>query len=283
MAEGPEVRRIVDRLNRELRGRQIHRLDVPARMRSRLGSRLRRLRGARLRRAAARGKFLLLEFSTGDVLLHHMRVWGHWTFSPTDQQARPERPRRRLRVELVTGSRRAALWDAPVVELLSRRQLCAHSVLAAQGPDGLARPFNGKEFLRRLADSRRARQEIGKVLLDQQVVAGVGNMYKAEILFLCRLHPKIRVEKLTARARRCLARTIPKVLWRAYRQPVWYVPAARRAEGKGKKLLQIYGRAGRPCPRCGARIRRFPQGGPKRPAFYCPRCQPRRPRERTSG
>ncbi|MDA2913607.1 hypothetical protein MYX77_06555, partial [Acidobacteriia bacterium AH_259_A11_L15] len=186
----------------------------------------------------------------------------------------------RLRVEFITANHRASLWDAPVVELLSRAESRSHPLLAAQGPDGLARPFNRKEFLRRLAEPRRARQEIGKVLLDQQVVAGVGNMYKAEVLFLCGLHPRTRVSQLSATERRCLACTIPRVLWKAYKRPVWYVPAARRAKGKGKELLQIYGRAGQPCPRCGARIRRFPQGGPKRPAFYCPRCQPRQRRGR---
>ncbi len=106
-------------------------------------------------------------------------------------------------------------------------------------------------------------------------MAGVGNMYKAEILFLCRIHPKTLIKKIAPGGRRCLARTIPKVLRQVYEHPVWYVPASRSAEGKGKNLLQIYGRSGQPCPRCGARIRRFPQGGPKRPAFYCPRCQPR--------
>lgn len=277
MAEGPEVRRLADRLNRELRGQRIRRVRLPPQTRARLW---RRLAGAGIRRATARGKFLLLEFSTGDLLLHHMRVWGHWSFSPPARRAHPERPRRRLRLELVTAACRATLWDAPIVELLSREDLRGHPILAAQGPDGLARPFNRREFLRRLADPRRARQAIGKVLLDQQVVAGVGNMYKAEILFLGRLHPKRPVGTLTPAERHGLARLIPKVLWQAYRRPVWYVPASRRAEGPGRKLLQIYGRAGQPCPRCGTRIRRFPQGGPKRPAFYCPRCQspPRRGR-----
>lgn len=278
MAEGPEVHRIADRLQRELFGQRVHRLVLPPPMRPRLGRRARRLSGARIRRATARGKFLLLEFSTGDVLLHHMRVWGHWTFTSPGRRAHAERPRRRLRVELVTAKRRATLWDAPVVELLSREELRAHPILTAQGPDGLVRPFNWREFLRRLAAPRRAPQAIGKVLLDQRVVAGVGNMYKAEILFLCRIHPRTPVRALTTGERRCLTRTIPKVLWQAYRHPVWYVAAARRAAGTGRKLLQIYGRAGQPCPRCGASIRRFPQGGPKRPAFYCPRCQlrPRR-------
>ncbi|MFQ5926911.1 MAG: Fpg/Nei family DNA glycosylase [Terriglobia bacterium] len=274
MAEGPEVKRIADRLREELKGKRIRSVDAPPAMRAQLGPRLPRLRGRRVRTAYARGKYLLLEFSTGEVLLHHMRVWGHWTFWPRGTASPWHRPRRRLRLELSTDDVRACLWDAPVVKLLSPTELAAHPQLAAQGPDGLAELFDEEVFLRRLADPRRAREEISTAILDQQVVAGVGNMYKAEILFRCGLHPRTPVGRLNRSARHRLARAIPKILRQAYKQPVWYVPAARAAAGPGKALLQIYGRAGQPCLRCGTRIRRVLQGAWKRVTFYCPRCQP---------
>lgn len=273
MAEGPEVKRIADRLREVLVGKKIRRIDAPRLMRACVGTRLRQLVGAQVRTAQARGKYLLLEFSPSVVLLHHMRVWGHWTFWPRKTVPPLQRPRRRLRLELVTDDMRACLWDAPVVLLLSQSELAVHPQLAAQGPDGLADRFDTAEFLRRLGEPRRAQVEIGNALLDQRLVAGVGNMYRAEILFRCGLNPRTPIGKLTSGSRRGLARTIPKILWRAYEHPVWYVPAARKAAGPGKDLLQVYGRAGRSCLRCGSRIRRLHQGGWKRVTFYCPRCQ----------
>lgn len=275
MAEGPEVKRIADKLREKLQGKKIRHAYAPRAMRVRLGPRLVRLRGAQIRRVYTRGKYIILKFSTGDSLLHHMRVWGHWTFWSSSAAPPFRRPRRRLRLELLTPDVRACLWDAPVVALLSAAELARHRQLAAQGPDGLAKRFNTEQFLRRLSEPRRAREEIGTVILDQSLVAGVGNMYKAEILFRCGLHPRTQIAKLDGKTRRRLARTIPQILWQAYMRPVWYVPAARAAAGPGQALLQIYGRAGKPCPECGTRIRCLLQGGWKRVTFYCPHCQAR--------
>ena len=149
----------------------------------------------------------------------------------------------------------AVCFDAPVVELFERRAEVVHPTISMLGPDLLDDDFDQAEAVRRLQDKSRAETEIGEAILDQRAVAGVGNVYKSEVLFIERVDPFEKVGKLdTATLERILS-TARELLQANARSDA---PAGRTTTvdpKTGKKLapsrLWVYDRAGRPCHRCG--------------------------------
>jgi endonuclease-8 len=206
-----------------------------------------RLDGRRLVAVEAVGKNLVLRFDGGVVLRSHLRMSGRWTVRPRGE-ARRGRPWLVLRGDHVEG----VLWNGPVLELHTR-------ALARLGPDILARPPDLDVMLARIgrADGRRW---FGEILLDQTLVAGIGNMWMAEALWAVRTSPWRRLRDVSEDERR-LALEQAARLMRAS------VDAARASRA------QVYGRAGRPCPRCRTAIRAWGQGDANRTAYWCPKCQ----------
>jgi endonuclease-8 len=160
----------------------------------------------------------------------------------------------------------AACTLAPVVELLSRAQAAAHPALTQLGPDLLGAGFDPVAARRRL----RARGEtpIGVALMDQTALAGIGNVYKSEVLFLCGVSPRARVrdlddgtiDRLVAKAGELLRRNLG--------------PGPRRTTSPLSPLrLWVYRRSGEPCRRCGTAIERVVQGEQARATYLCPACQ----------
>jgi endonuclease-8 len=205
-----------------------------------------RLDGRRLLSVEAVGKNLLLRFEGGLVLHSHLRMSGRWTVVPRGSERRG-RPWLVLR----GAEREAVLWNGPVLELHARS-------VARLGPDILADPPDLDRMLAnlRLEDQRR---EAGDALLDQRLVAGIGNKWKAEALWHTQLSPWRR-----------LADTSDDELRAAL------VAAAglmrRSLEGiRGRN--NVYRLVGRACPRCGERIRSGGQGDANRIAYWCPGCQ----------
>jgi endonuclease-8 len=201
-----------------------------------------RIDGRRLERVEAVGKNLVLTFEGGVVLRSHLRMRGRW---------RVERAGARLTgtpwLILRGREREAVLWNGPVLELGRRG-------VEGLGPDILAEPPDYDGMISRL---RRAPQEceVGAALLDQRLLAGIGNMWKAEALFHSSISPRLRLGELSDEdLRRVLAHA--STLMRA-----------------GRRERFVYRRAGRPCRRCGARIRAGSQGDDARTAYWCPRCQ----------
>ena len=155
---------------------------------------------------------------------------------------------------------------APVVEMLSRAQVAAHPALSRLGPDLLGTGFDPVAARRRL----RARGElpIGVALMDQTALAGIGNVYKSEVLFLCGVSPLARVrdlddetiDRLVAKAGELLRRNLG--------------PGPRRTTSALSPLrLWVYRRSRRPCRRCGTTIERVVQGEQARSTYFCPACQ----------
>jgi endonuclease-8 len=205
-----------------------------------------RLDGRRLLSVEAVGKNLLLSFEGGLVLRSHLRMRGRWQVR---QRGVPLRGTPWL--VLQASEQEAVLWNGPVIELTARatRRL---------GPDILADPpdLDGMVGNMRREPSGR---EIGDALLDQRLVAGIGNLWKAESLWRARVSPWRRLGDLTDdELRAALAE------------------AARLMRGSLEGIREkraIYGRAARPCPRCGTPIRSRGQGDANRTAYWCPRCQ----------
>jgi len=161
-----------------------------------------------------------------------------------------------------------------VVELFERRAEVVHPTISMLGPDLLDDDFDQAEAVRRLRDKSRAEAEIGEAILDQRVVAGVGNVYKSEVLFIERVNPFEKVGALDSATLERILTTARELLQANARSDA---PAGRTTTvdpKTGKKLapsrLWVYDRAGRPCHRCGALIRSDSQGAElPRVTYWC--------------
>jgi endonuclease VIII len=206
-----------------------------------------RVDGRVLESVEAIGKNLLLRFDGGVVVRSHLRMSGRWSVRPAGER-RAGTPWLVLRGERAE----AVLWNGPVLELHARS-------IARLGPDILARPLRIDEILAclRRADPTRW---LGETLLDQSVVAGIGNMWLAESLWGAELSPWRRLGEVTDEERRRVVE-LAAAMMRAS------VDGARRGGH------QVYRRVGRPCPRCGTRIRSWGQGDDNRMTYWCPGCQ----------
>ena len=206
-----------------------------------------RIDGRTLESVEAIGKNLLLRFEGGVVLRSHLRISGRWALRPRGE-ARAGRPWLVLRGATVEG----VLWNGPVLELHMR-------AIARLGPDILGRPPRIDDMLVRLRRGDGTRW-FGESLLDQSIVAGIGNMWLAEALWDASLSPWRRVAEVPQPERRLALETAARMM--------------RAALDTGRESgHQVYRRAGWPCPRCGTRIRAWGQGDDNRTAYWCPSCQ----------
>ena len=198
--------------------------------------------GKRLERVEARGKNLLLSFEGGLVVRSHLRMNGRWHVQPATREVLG-RPWLVLR----TAHWQAVQRNGPVLEVGTRR-------VARLGPDIMLEPPATGAMVERLRRADQSR-ELGEALLDQTLVAGIGNKWKAEALFEAGLSPWSRLRDVPdAHLERLL--TTASALMRGSR-----------------RRNRVYRRAGRPCPRCGATIRSYPQGEHARMTYWCPACQ----------
>ncbi len=207
-----------------------------------------RLDGRRLETVEAVGKNLLLRFEGGLVLRSHLRMTGRWRVEPKGAR-RVGRPWLVLRGD----EHEAVLWNGPVLELAAAGGRPSHL-----GPDILGTPPDYDEMIGRLRAERQSRA-VGDALVDQRVVAGIGNMWKAEALWEARVSPWRPLADVTEIELRATLDSAHRMM---------------RAGVEGARpLRRIYRRAGRACHRCGAVIRSHPQGEAARVAYWCPRCQ----------
>lgn len=267
MPEGDTLARIAVALRPYLAGR------VVTGARARLpGPQVSRIVGQKIDAVDAAGKNLLIKFDGGLELRTHLGLHGSWhRYRPGETWRRP--PSRAALVIEVPGAV-AVCFDAPVVELFERRAEVVHPTISMLGPDLLDDDFDLAEAVRRLQDKSRAETEVGEAILDQRAVAGVGNVYKSEVLFIEAVNPFEKVGKVgTATLERILT-TARELLQANARSDA---PAGRTTTvdpKTGKKLapsrLWVYDRAGRPCHRCGAIIRSDSQGDElPRVTYWC--------------
>jgi endonuclease-8 len=206
-----------------------------------------RIDGRTLESVHAHGKNLVLRFDGGIVLRSHLRMSGRWSFRPRGE-ARAGKPWLVLRGAEVEG----VLWNGPVLELHTR-------ALARLGPDILERPPRIDAMLERIRGADQTRW-FGETLLDQSLVAGIGNMWLAEALWEAELSPWRRLRDVPEADRRRALETAA-ALMRA------------SVDGDRGRRHRVYRRAGQPCPRCRTKIRSWGQGDDNRMAYWCPGCQ----------
>jgi endonuclease-8 len=237
---------------------------------------VRRIVGREITSVDALGKNLLIRFDNGLELRTHLRMKGAWHRYRPGERWRLPSSRARLVIE-VPGAV-AVCFDAPVVELLEQRSEALHEPLGGLGPDLSASEFDGNEAARRLRDPSRRGMTVGEGLLDQRALAGIGNVYRSEILWIERVSPfatigdldDATVEGLVTTARRLLVANT--VGGRGFERVT--TTGDRGAPGP----LYVYRRTGRPCRRCRTPIASTQLGQElPRTVYWCPTCQGPKP------
>ena len=234
----------------------------------RWGDRPRVLVGAHLTAVTPRGKHLVLAFSNGRYVHTHALQYGSWQVGEAGMAYRKDPGYVRLR--LTTAAHEAVFYHGPVVELLTEDELAADEGLNRLGPDVMAADFDRAEALRRLHAA--GDRPLGEAVLDQGVVAGVGNIFKSEGLFLAGLDPRRPAASVTpAEAERIWDATLP-LMWRGTEQygPTRTTTPDLQAAGHDR---YVYGRKGKPCLRCGTPVEVVLQGFGDRKTYFCPSCQ----------
>ena len=233
--------------------------------------------GQTVDRVEARGKWLLIHFSGGGILTSHLLMNGRWHIYR--QGERWQAPRYDMRIVIENSEYQAVGFRVPVARMHTEKSIARDIHVALPAKDLLSEEFDAEAALGRLM--ARPNEALADALLDQTVLAGIGNVFKSEICFVQGLHPFRAVETLThdeAAATIASARKLLKanVLEDSGDLIVTYRGQQRRtthASDPGASLW-VYGRAGEPCRRCGEPIRRRIQGADARVTFWCPRCQP---------
>ncbi len=275
MPEGDTIFRTARALGRALAGRPItgFRSTYPALTRFDDDS---PLTGQTVSSVEPRGKWLLMHFSGGATLVTHMLMNGSWHIYRPGQAW--QRPHADMRIAIETREYHAIGFRVPVAEMHMAQTLARDRRIPQPETDVLSARFDEAEAVRRLL--ARGSDAVADALLDQQVLAGVGNVFKSETCFVAGVHPfapvssltRDQAQALTATARRLVAANVLEDSGDAI---VTYGGRKRRTtnESDPGANLWVYGRAGEPCRRCGEPIARRLQGPNARVTFWCPRCQ----------
>jgi endonuclease-8 len=289
--EGDTIFRAARTLNRALAAKTVTRFESVLPHLTRVHED-RPLTGRTVDRVHSVGKHLLMHFSD-DLILHtHMRMNGSWHIYRPGEAWRL--PRRDMRLVIATADFEAVGFNVPVAEFIRESEMRRHPVLGVApargaspvdgghhgdvlGPDLLDPAFDQDEALRRLR--AQAHDEIADALLNQRVMAGIGNVYKSEVLFVSRVNPFARVEDLDAAALTRLVETARRLLTvnvTADVAPMTTYTGYRRTTGHDDPggRLWVYSRAGQRCRRCGTTIKSRKQGNDARLTYWCSTCQP---------
>ncbi|AJT64008.1 DNA-formamidopyrimidine glycosylase family protein [Streptomyces chattanoogensis] len=260
MPEGDTVWRLAQRLHEALSGAPLTRCDLRVPRLATVD-----LTGRGVLETVPRGKHLLTRVEGGLTLHSHLRMDGTWKIYAPAERWRGG-PAHQIRAIVGTAGHTAVGYRLPVLGLLRTAE--ESRVVGHLGPDLLGPDWDPAEALRRLlADPGRP---LGEALLDQRNLAGIGNVYKSELCFLLRASPWLPVGRLPDPERApALAR---KLLEANKRRPARITTNSARPD----RRLWVYGRAGRPCPRCGTPVRTADQdpAADERVTYWCPACQP---------
>jgi endonuclease-8 len=212
----------------------------------------------------ARGKNLLIWFDDTRALYSHLRMEGSWhIYKPGVVWQKPERLAKAV---IVTAEYIAVCFNAPTVELLSETAIKRHPVLSKLGPDLLKDTFDWEEVLQRLRS--RNNIPIGEALMRQHILAGIGNVYKSEVLFLCKVNPFANVNTYSEHDLKMIVFKARELL----KQNLTGKSRATR-HTLDQQRFWVYERSGFPCRKCGTKIQMRRQGIDGRSTYWCPNCQ----------
>jgi endonuclease VIII len=263
MPEGDTIHRAAKTLHAALSGRQVTRFETVFPQLARVDEDA-PLAGRTVESVEAAGKNVLMHFS-GDLHLRtHMRMHGSWHIYKPGEKWR--RPRGDMRVVIETDTWVAVGFNVPVAEFYDERQEDLRKI----GPDFLGETFDEQEALRRI--KARADTEIADVILNQRVVAGIGNEYKSEVLFMSRVNPFSPVRDLSDEQLATILATARKVMQANVRKRSTQRITTFSLDPR--QPTYVFGRGGKPCRKCGTPIAYKKQGKDVRGTYWCPQCQP---------
>jgi endonuclease VIII len=231
--------------------------------------------GRTIERIESSGKHDLIVFSGGLILRTHMRMNGSWHLYRHGEKW--WRGPQSMRVRIDTADWVAVAFNVPVAEFVTPKELATTDPVAKLGPDLLGEVFDRDEAVRRIIAS--AHLPIAMSLLDQRLVAGIGNVYKSEVLFLSGVNPfapagavpKETLEQMMDRARALLKDNVIE-------GTSGQIQTFRNLRQTNRSIdpdqnLWVYGRAGKPCRKCATPIEMKKMGIEARSTYFCPRCQ----------
>ena len=283
MPEGDTIFRAARSLHRVLAGHPVTRFETAYAHLDRVNVDT-PIVGRIIERIESAGKHILMRFSGDLILRTHMRMNGSWhLYRHGEKWWRGEHA---MRVRIDTAGWVAVAFNVPVAEFVTPRQLETRGPVAELGPDLLGQAFDRDEAVRRIVAS--GHRAIANTLLDQRIVAGIGNVYKSEVLFLSGVHPEVpssavaqaTLEQMMDVARGLLADNVKDgtsgqiQTYRSLRQ--W------NKASEHDDSVWVYGRRGKPCRKCGTPIEMKKMGLEARSTYWCPSCQPYR-RQSTAG
>ena len=295
MPEGPEVRKYADALDAALRGRAIVSLEARTKdARKWLQENQQRILGRRVQRVISHGKHLIGYIERNFFFHSHLMMWGRWHTIKSKPLELPEKDRRE-RARIVVRGAAAMLLSAPIFNIGEGNPYDLIEILATLGPDALPYhgPFNRTEFRRRLLSPEHKQETIGAALLNQRIIAGLGNYLRAEILFNCQLNPWLTIAELTERNLSCLSKTIPRLTRDAYERGATAAEDDRKRMANDPSLVyqpgreygtrhMVFRRTNLPCLRCGEKVRQLRQRTTQtdddeeertRIVYFCAKCQ----------
>jgi endonuclease-8 len=275
MPEGDTIFRSARALNLALQGKQITRFETAFAQLTSVDDQA-PVAGRTVERVESRGKWLLV-YLTGDlILVTHMLMSGSWHIYRRGERWR--RGRSHMRIILATEDFEAVAFNVQVASFQTAGSLERNTTIPKLGPDPLSASFSEDEAVNRLI--ARPDDEIANALLNQHVIAGIGNVFKSEICFTCGINPFAKVSALTPANIKCLFESARRLMAAnvsegASGRIVTYT-GPRRTTGADNPTarLWVYGRRGEPCRRCGTLILMRKQGPGVRSTYWCPQCQP---------
>jgi formamidopyrimidine-DNA glycosylase len=271
MPEMPEVETVVRGLLRVIPGKIIEStyINAPKIEADNFPGWLDILRGKKFIDVRRRGKNILIDLSGGYTLWVHLKMTGHLYYFPETAEI----GKHDLMIFKLKGGNRALRFNDyrrfGRIRLLKTDKVMLQKGLVELGPEPLE--ISKEDFVNLLKSSKRM---IKPALLDQTFLAGLGNIYADETLYLSRIHPRKMTDRISISKLRDLHSNIQQVLKKAIRKMGTSVDSYAGVDGEPggyQKYLLVYGREGERCGRCGAKIRREKIGS--RSAHYCPRCQ----------
>lgn len=279
MPEGDTIYRSARALHRVLAGHVVTAFDTGLAKLARVNDDT-PIKGRTIEKVESRGKWLLIYFTGDLILVTHMLMSGSWHIYRTGERWRM--PRSKMRAVISTAEWQAVAFNVPIAEFHTSRSLERSEQVPRLGPDILSSDFTIETGIERIATCAREspEAEVGVTLLNQRIIAGLGNVYKSEVAFSARINPFRAIRTLSPSE-------IERVVEIAYR----YMKA-NVADGKGdgiftytgsrrtthamdrEERLWVYKREGQECRRCGATVLMRKQGTQARVTFWCPECQP---------
>jgi endonuclease-8 len=275
MPEGDTIFRSARALNRALAGKTVTRFDTALAPLASVNDNT-PITGRIIEKVESRGKWLIMHFSGGLMLVTHMLMSGSWHIYRTGERWR--QPKSRMRAVIATADFEAVAFNVPVAQFHTARSLERSTMVPKLGPDLLSEDFSETEARSRLM--AQADSDVADALLNQRVMAGLGNVYKSEVCFACQVNPFRKVSTLTANEVDCILDRSRKFMAANVADGagdgiITYIGPRRttHAANQGERLW-VYGRQGRECRRCGATVLMRKQGSGARSTYWCPECQP---------